>query len=53
MAAALTHGTGVRDQQVIVEQPNGKRIQVIVNIAPIQDDKGAVLGVINCFQPVS
>jgi PAS domain S-box-containing protein len=53
MELVLRTGKPVRDQEVIIEQPDGARLTVLVNIAPIFDDGGAVIGAINCFQDLS
>lgn len=44
---------GVHDGEVLIERPNGSRIIVIVNIAPLTDDQGQVTGAINCFYDVT
>jgi PAS domain S-box-containing protein len=44
---------GVRDGEVVVERPDGSRVIVIVNIAPLTDDQGKVTGAINCFYDVT
>src|SRR5262249_9483562 len=38
---------------VQMEQPNGKRIWVLVSIDPLRDETGAIVGAINCFQDVT
>lgn len=40
---------GVFDAEVFIQRPNGSRIVVIVNIAPLVDDNGAIIGAINSF----
>lgn len=44
---------GVHDGEVHIERPDGSRVTVIVNIAPIKDDRGEVVGAINCFYDVT
>ncbi|SFB75784.1 PAS domain S-box-containing protein [Polaromonas sp. OV174] len=45
------------DAPVIVERPDGSRVTVIVNIRPLRDEEGDIVGAINCFyemaQPIS
>ncbi len=53
MADVLRIGQTVRDTEVIVEQPNGQRLRVVVNIEPIKNEFGDVTGAINCFQDIS
>ena len=41
------------DAEVHIERPDGSRIIVIVNIAPLKDDRGEITGAINCFYDVT
>jgi signal transduction histidine kinase/ActR/RegA family two-component response regulator len=38
---------------VHIERPDGSRVIVIVNIAPVTDDRGEIIGAINCFYDVT
>jgi len=49
MALALRDGRAVRNQAVIIERPDGSRVTVLVNIDPICDDNGHLVGAINTF----
>ena len=53
MEMVLRTGKIARDHEVIIEQPDGSRLTVLVNIAPIFDDRGALIGAVNCFQDLS
>jgi PAS domain S-box-containing protein len=53
MADVLLTGDIVRDQEVMIERPDGSRIIAVVNIEPLRDGKGAIIGAINCFQDIS
>jgi PAS domain S-box-containing protein len=53
MADVLLTGNVVRDQEVMIERPDGSRIIALVNIEPLRDGKGAIIGAINCFQDIS
>lgn len=53
MATALQTGESFQNQEVVVEQPDGRRLTVLVNIAPLKDEKGRVKGAINCFQDIT
>jgi signal transduction histidine kinase len=44
---------GAHDAEVHIERPDGSRIVVIVNIAPLMDDRGEITGAINCFYDVT
>jgi len=50
MADVLASGHGVRDREIIVEQPDGKRHVALVNIEAIKDGSGKVIGAINVFR---
>lgn len=49
MARALREGASCRNQDVIIERPDGSRISVLVNIDPIRNSDGRVTGAINAF----
>jgi PAS domain S-box-containing protein len=53
MAMALVKGRSFRAQEVILEREDGTRITVLVNIDPIHDADGRVIGAINVFHDVS
>ena len=42
--------SGVYDGEVHVQRPDGSRVVVIVNIAPLMDDGGAIVGAVNSFR---
>jgi PAS domain-containing protein len=44
---------GTHDAEVHIERPDGSRIIVIVNIAPLKDDRGEITGAINSFYDVT
>jgi signal transduction histidine kinase len=44
---------GTHDAEVHIERPDGSRIIVIVNIAPLKDARGEITGAINCFYDVT
>jgi PAS domain S-box-containing protein len=44
---------GTRDAEVFIERPDGSRITAIVNIAPLTDDRGQIIGAINCLYDVT
>jgi PAS domain S-box-containing protein len=43
----------VRDAEVLIERPDGSRSTVIVNIRPLMDPRGNVVGAINCFYDIT
>jgi len=42
-----------RDLEVVIERPDGSRINVIVNIVSLKNDRGEITGAINCFYDVT
>lgn len=53
MAEALRTGVAVQDRELIIEQPNGRRIWALANVEPIRNSEGEVTGVINCLQDIT
>jgi PAS domain S-box-containing protein len=53
MEWVLRTGDAARDQEVIIERPDGSRVTVLVNIAPLVDESGKLIGAVNCFQDLS
>ena len=49
MAVTLRDGSEFRNEEVIVERPDGSRATVRVNIDPIRDADGKVVGAVNVF----
>ena len=44
---------GIHDGEVHIERPDGSRVVVIVNIAPLTDERGEIMGAINCFYDIT
>jgi PAS domain S-box-containing protein len=53
VAEVLATGTPVRDVERIVEHADGTRLIVSVNIDPLRNAKGEVVGAVNCFLDVT
>jgi len=49
----LGSGVAVRDVEVVIERPDGSRIDVLASIEPLRDGEGALLGAVTCFQDVT
>lgn len=47
---ALKTGVSVHNEAVVIERPNGSRVQVSVHIDPVRDDNGTIVGVVNFFR---
>ena len=50
MAEVLSTGRELRDQEIVIERPDGSRIFALVNIAAIKDECGRVVGAANVFR---
>jgi len=53
MAEVLRTGIQARDLEVVIERPDGSRITVLVNISPLRNSEGELIGAVNCFQDIS
>ena len=53
VVACLADGLPRKDFEVIMERPDLSRVVARVNIVPIKDEKGSVLGMINCFYDIT
>jgi len=47
MARVLRSGEPERDQEVVIERPDGRRVFVLVNINPLRDGAGNLVGAIS------
>jgi PAS domain S-box-containing protein len=52
MADVLRHG-GHRDEDVVIERPDGTRVTVRVSVAALRDAQGRIVGAINAFQDIT
>lgn len=52
-ASALNAGMAMRNQEVIIQRPDGARFVALMNIRILRDRRGVIQGAINCFQDVS
>ena len=50
MADVLATGHGLRDQEIAIERANGSRIVALMNIEPIKDGAGRIVGAVNVFR---
>jgi signal transduction histidine kinase len=53
MAEVLKTGIEARDQEVVIERPDGSCITVLVNIVPLRNGDGELIGAMNCFQDIT
>jgi PAS domain S-box-containing protein len=53
MAVAIRTNRAARAQELVIERPDGTRITALVNIDPIRDANGEVVGAINVFHDMT
>ena len=53
MARAVLAGESFENVEAVVWNPDGKRWVARVNVAPLRDADGVMIGAINCFQDVT
>ena len=53
MARAIREGVSTRDEEVVIERPDGSRVVVAVNIDVFRDENGGICGAINVFQDIT
>src|SRR5258708_17976501 len=53
MAEVLRTGIEARDVEVMIERPAGSFITVLVNIVPLRNGDGELIGAMNCFQDIT
>jgi signal transduction histidine kinase len=53
MAEVLRTGSEARDLEMVIERPDGSCITVLVNIVPLRNADGELIGAMNCFQDIT
>jgi PAS domain S-box-containing protein len=53
MADTLRTGIAVRNQDVVIERPDGSRVVASVNIDAVRNEAGAIIGALNCFHDIT
>ena len=53
MAVCVREGKSFRNVVAEFERPDGSRIDVLLNIGPIKDEQGRLIGAINVFQDIT
>src|ERR1700730_13484829 len=53
MAEVLRTGIEARDLEVVIERPDGSCITALVNIVPLRNADGELIGAMNCFQDIT
>src|SRR3546814_15370500 len=50
MAQALATGEALRDEEILIEWPDGSRLVALASIEPVRDAEGRILGAVNVFR---
>ncbi len=53
MVHVLGNESQARNIELVMERPDGSRITVLVNIAPLKSSAGKLIGAMNCFQDIT
>ena len=53
MALAIREGRSFRNTEAIVERPDGSRLTALVNVDPLRDADGRVIGAVNVLYDIS
>ncbi|MBE9107284.1 PAS domain S-box protein, partial [Nostoc cf. edaphicum LEGE 07299] len=50
---ATRYGETIRDEECIIERPDGTTITAIANVVPIRDSQGEIIGAIDCWRDIT
>ncbi|AUB39791.1 Sensor protein KdpD, transmembrane domain [Nostoc flagelliforme CCNUN1] len=50
---ATRYGETIRDEECIIERPDGTRITAIANVVPIRDSQSQIIGAIDCWRDIT
>ena len=53
MADILRDGVPVQDREVVIQRPDGSRCTAVVNIRPLKELAGNIIGAVNCFHDIT
>ena len=53
MLEVLRSGIPLHDVEALIERPDGSRLPVLVNFAPLTDERGEIIGAITSFTDIS
>jgi len=53
MALLLRSGLAQLNKELMIERPDGKRVTVLSNVAPLCDPKGNMIGALDVFQDIT
>jgi PAS domain S-box-containing protein len=47
------HGERVRNVELLVQRPNGSRLPVLIDAAPVRDSHGRLIGAVTCWRDIT
>jgi PAS domain S-box-containing protein len=53
VAEAIATGAPVKDREIVIVHADGRRVHVLCNAEPLRDERGLVIGAVNCLQDVT
>jgi two-component system CheB/CheR fusion protein len=53
LAEVLTYGQPLRDKELLVQRHDGSHVVVSLNIDPLRNTKGELVGAVNCFLDIT
>ncbi len=53
MAHTLRTGEPVHNSEQVIERPDGSQVTVLVNASPVRDDRGRMIGAVNCLVDIT
>lgn len=53
VSTVLRSGEPVRNEEIVVERHDGSRVAVLIDVDPLRDANGRMLGVVTCFQDIT
>jgi PAS domain S-box-containing protein len=50
---ATHYGETITDEEWVIKRPDGESITVVVNVVPIRDSRGSIIGALNCWRDIT
>jgi PAS domain S-box-containing protein len=50
---AMHYGETITDEEWVIKRPDGESITVVVNVVPIRDSRGSIIGALNCWRDIT
>jgi signal transduction histidine kinase len=52
-AEVLRTGVPLRNRELLIGRPDGRRVPVLANVVPLRDAEGSLIGVVSCLQDIT